>query len=399
MSSSHPPWHARASAVSSPARTSSAPLAPSDVASSATASKSAPSDNTSRTCRVHASLNAWNCGTDVAAPPGGYEPSPAGGWRSSSAVAMRGAVLIRATTASSNSAAGLAAAMPCRHSAQHEWRATKSAAASLHPIATSPARQSQKPVAVSGRSPASATPSMSARSRTGSAPDPPKLSAAPFRRYHSTSRSVTAPVPSPGSTKYTAASCHAARANDTCSRSAVRLPPVASDASASRRSTSASSVFATALANREAASTAQLATPSGPSPRCIARATRSLRCSKCGRVSSASSRCTPVTHPHCTTYAAPLDISSEPSVGVAPVPDGSVPRTRDTRSSLPNPHCTCSTPAPGPVTAPPPIGRVAMTGTEERSGSMTSIEHVDARCVRLAWGATSEWVRTAGGSP
>ena len=226
------------------------------------------------------------------ATDGGYEPSPAG--RSSSAVAMRGAVLIRATTASSNSAAGLAAAMPCRHSAQHECRATKSAAASLHPIATSPARQSQKPPAVSGRSPASATPSMSARSRTGSAPTPPKLSAAPFRRYHSASRSVTTPVPSPGSMKYTAASCHAARAKDTCSRSAVRAP-VAADA-ASSASTLASSVFATDPANLDAASTDAAATPSGPSPRCIARATRSLSCSKCGRVSSASSLCAPVTH-------------------------------------------------------------------------------------------------------
>ena len=227
------------------------------------------------------------------AAEGGYEPSPVLGGVSS-AVAMRGAVLIRATTASSNSAAGLAAAMPCRHSAQHECRATKSAAASLHPIATSPARQSQNPPAVSGRSPASATPSMSARSRTGSAPAPPKLSAAPFRRYHSTSRSVTTPVPSPGSTKYTAASCHAARAKETCSRSAVRSP-VAADA-ASSVSTLASSVFATDLANLDAASTDAAATPSGPSPRCIARATRSLSCSKCGRVSSASSLCAPVTH-------------------------------------------------------------------------------------------------------
>ena len=140
------------------------------------------------------------------------------------------------------------------------------------------------------------------------------------------------------------------------------------------------------------------ASPRGPPPR--ARDFSWLRKRARGRDLASAARPfrAPDTH-HCTTYAAPLDISSEPSVGVAPVPDGSVPRTRDTRSSLPNPHCTCSTPAPGPVTAPPPIGRVAMTGTEERSGSMTSIEHVDARCVRLAWGATSEWVRTAGGSP
>ena len=84
-----------------------------------------------------------------------------------------------------------------------------------------------------------------------------------------------------------------------------------------------------------------------------------------------------VTH-HCTTYAAPLDTSSDSSTEVAAAVPGSVPRTRDTRSSLPIPHCTCSTPAPGPVTAPPPIGSVAMTGTGSVVGSMTSIVNVDA---------------------
>jgi hypothetical protein len=66
---------------------------------------------------------------------------------------MRGAVLISATHASKSSAAGLAAAMPCRHSAQHECNATRSAAASDHPIATKPARHSQNMGALSGRSP------------------------------------------------------------------------------------------------------------------------------------------------------------------------------------------------------------------------------------------------------
>ena len=84
-----------------------------------------------------------------------------------------------------------------------------------------------------------------------------------------------------------------------------------------------------------------------------------------------------VTH-HCTTYAAPLDTSSDSSTEVVTAVPGSVPRTRDTRSSLPIPHCTCSTPAPGPVTAPPPIGSVAMTGTGSVVGSMTSIVNVDA---------------------
>ena len=70
MSSSQPPSHARASAVVSPASTSSVARAPSEVCASVTASKRAPSFNTSLTCRLHASLNAINCGTDVATDAG-----------------------------------------------------------------------------------------------------------------------------------------------------------------------------------------------------------------------------------------------------------------------------------------------------------------------------------------
>ena len=55
---------------------------------------------------------------------------------------------------------------------------------------------------------------------------------------------------------------------------------------------------------------------------------------------------------------------------MAPEAAPSEPCTRQTRSSLPTPHCTWSLPAPGPLTAPPPMGRLAITGTPPASVSI-----------------------------
>lgn len=55
---------------------------------------------------------------------------------------------------------------------------------------------------------------------------------------------------------------------------------------------------------------------------------------------------------------------------LAPEAAPSEPCTRQTRSSLPTPHCTWSLPAPGPLTAPPPMGRLAITGTPPASVSI-----------------------------
>ena len=126
-------------------------------------------------------------------------------------------------------------------------------------------------------------------------------------------------------------------------------------------------------------------------------------CGRGGTEAGAGEGCVCRTY-HWTTYAAPWDVPG--SSASAPAASAG-PRARPMRSALPRPHRTHSFPAPGPRTAPPPMGRVAITGAPSSMTSSSSIAptratgtcHAARACLPCAESSAKKFKHTAARKP